>query len=165
MRRFVSLLFLAGWLIPAAGCAITVDPADFPVEVPSVPASVNGPISVESTTRPNATFNFNFGVMDLPVDLNAFSARLAALVADSLRARGADLSGGRTMRLQVDYVAFMVPSHCLLDYRVYLGDAAPFGLQSTGDSRLFDRACGTAFASAVRAILTDPRTTAFLEGS
>jgi hypothetical protein len=145
-----------------AGCASAAKPSAFGADPPSVsfPAAS---VSVAPVIRPDAASRLNANGVTFPVDLNEYSDELAGLVRKSLEQAGVH-SGPQVIRIQVDYIDFMYQGPCILDYRVQLGDLSAFGLQSKGDSALFNVACAEALESAVVAILSDGRTRSFMVG-
>ena len=113
--------------------------------------------------RENAASRFNANGMTFAVDLNEFSEQLAGLVTESLEGGGAKIGPGqKTLEIGIVYLDFMFQGPCYIDYTVELGDGELFGQQSSGESRLFDKACARALEAAVVLILEDERTQQYL---
>ena len=70
-------------------------------------------------------------------DRDTFSRELARLVTEALSEAGVDVVTGPEIRVKVDYLDFIQKGPCFLDYRVSLGGAEPFGMQSQGESGRF----------------------------
>ena len=79
------------------------------------------------------------------VDLDAFSEHLADLIRESLRESGiASDVDAKQIEIEVVHLDFMFKGPCLIDYNVTLGGEDRFGLQSTGESGNFAKACRSA---------------------
>jgi hypothetical protein len=158
--RALSLTMLALGL----GCS-TLTPATFRAKAPDVAPGLRGPVSVTPVHSERPASRFNANGMLFEANLDRFSEQLAGLVAESLEKSGTALgAGGGSLEIQVVYLDFMFQGPCIVDSTVRLGNGAVFGLQATGASKLYDRACARALEAAVRQILGDPRTTAYLGG-
>ncbi len=97
------------------------------------------------------------------MNLDDFSNELARLVRESLQNAGAAIAPGhKTIEVRVVYLDFMFQGPCLVDFDTHLGSGEIFGLQASGERSFYDKACRLAFEAAVKQIVEDPRTTAYL---
>jgi len=150
-------------LLVAAGCS-TVKPAGFHAKPPEITlqAAEAPTVSVSPQLRDDPTSHFNANGVTFDIDRNAFSTELARLLAESLKNAGVPAGGDREIRVAVVYLDFLFSGPCVLDYNVGLGEQPAFGMQSRGDSSNFATACRRALENAVRDIVADSRTAAFL---
>lgn len=158
---------LRGWLavsiLPLAlGCYSFV-PARLDAKPPPIARRWPQPVSVAATPRENPLSRFTPEGHIYEANLDDFSQELARLLRETLQNGGATVAPGhRSIEVQVVYVDFMFQGPCLVDFDTRLGSGEVFGLQSSGDSMYFEKACRLAFESAVKQVLDDPRTVAYL---
>ncbi len=157
--RLVATMALA----LSVGCG-SVTPASFRAKAPSVSAPVGAAVVIRAQPQDEPLSRFNASGFAFDLNRDEFSNELARLLEESLDTAGVDVDGERPIRVQVDYLDFMFQGPCILDYRVWLGEGAAFGLQSEGTSSNFATACRGAFEAAVSDIVRDSRTVEFLRG-
>jgi hypothetical protein len=160
-HAFILALFA---LALAAGCG-TLKPSSLWASPPTVTVAEGAAVMIAAgkQSAPHATVKA-LG-RSFEYDRDAFSRELARLVTEALREAGADVATGPEISVQVDYLDFIQKGPCFLDYRVSLGGAEPFGMQSRGESSIFEIACGRALENAVADLVADPRTRSFMEPS
>ncbi len=162
--RSFALAVMPLLLCAVTGCS-TVTPASFGAKAPSISGEWSGPVAVNALHTGEPASRLNANGMEFDIDLHTFSDHLAELLRTSLRDSGTEMGpGGKEIHLEVEYLDFMYQGPCLLDYTVQLGETSVFGLQSSGASSNFAKACRSALESAVLQILRDQRTRAYMRG-
>lgn len=159
------------WVIPvlplllaSTGCS-TLTPESFRAQAPPLSVSFPGPVAVTPVIREVAASHLNANGVAFEVDLNRFSEKLAALLAESLGKAGTTIgAGGGVLAVEVVYLDFMFQGPCYVDVTTTLGNGERFGQQTVGESSNFVTACRSALESAVLSIANDPRTASYLGG-
>lgn len=150
-------------LLVGVGCATSLTPEGLQAEAPALSGRWMGRVSVGARAPKDPHPRFQAAGTTLDLDLAAFSQRLADLLSQSLREAGLDVgSEGKKIEVEAVFLDFLFQGPCYLDYNVHLGNGESFGLQSSGDSALYTKACRMAMEEAVLLTLDDARTRRYL---